>query len=521
MNLFSLRDGSEYDSRLGGALPRDSVCSIVRCVSPMKRIFSNPVFALAVGLGLRLLFVLQFPANSGDTVLYEQIATNWLKHHVYAMDVHGAITPVDLRVPGYSAFLALIYALTGRAGESARLWVMLAQIAVDLLGCLVIARLARILANTSENEAGSQRAYAIALWLGALCPFTANYTAVPLTEVFASLWTGLGCCVLAVALRRVKKPDFLIQGSHTPLGKSVEHTALGAGLIVGIGSLFRPETPLLLITAAIVLGVLFFSIRAIKRWFWATLAMMIGCLVVLSPWALRNLLTFGEIQFLNPKYSTLPGELIPYGFMAWERTWLYRVRDCYLVPWKLNEEAIDVDEIPARAFDSPEEKQRIADILAQYNEDLTLTKEEDDAFGQIARERTARHPLRIFLWIPAARAVVIWFTPRIELLPISGNVFPLAQMRDEDPEDQEFTVLFFFLNLFYVGLGAWGAVRLWRSSAAIRPVVAFLFFFMLLRTAFLTTLETPEPRYVLVCFPALIAMGAQLFAAKPNLQPRS
>jgi hypothetical protein len=52
-------------------------------------------------------------------------------------------------------------------------------------------------------------------------------------------------------------------------------------------------------------------------------------------------------------------------------------------------------------------------------------------------------------------------------------------------------------------------------------VVAFLFFFMLLRTAFLTTLETPEPRYVLVCFPALIAMGAQLFAAKPNLQSRS
>jgi hypothetical protein len=28
----------------------------------------------------------------------------------------------------------------------------------------------------------------------------------------------------------------------------------------------------------------------------------------------------------------------------------------------------------------------------------------------------------------------------------------------------------------------------------------------------LTTLETPEPRYVLVCFPALIALGAQIFA---------
>jgi hypothetical protein len=484
----------------------------------MKRIFSSPVFALAAGLCLRLFFVLKFPANSGDTVLYEQIATNWLKHHVYAMDLHGAITPVDLRMPGYPAFLALIYALTGRTGEAARFWVMLAQIAVDLLDCLVIARLARLLAGNSENASRSKRVYSIALWLAALCPFTANYTAVPLTEVFASLWTGLACCVLAVALWRVEKPDFLVKRSHLSLGKSVEYTALGAGLIVGMGTLFRPETPMVLAAAAIVFGVLVFSIRAIVRWFWVMLAMTMGCLVVLSPWGLRNMVTLGEPQFLTPKYSTLPGELVPYGFMGWEKTWLYRVRDCYVVPWKLNEEAINVDEIPARAFDSPEEKQRVAAILEQYNEDLTLTKEEDDAFGQIARERTSRHPLRTFLWIPSARAVVIWFTPRIELLPISGNVFPLAQKRDEDPEDQEFTILLFFLNIVYVGLGVWGAVRLWRSNAVVRPVVAFLILFLVLRTGFLTTLETPEPRYVLVCFPALIAMGAQLFVRRldPN-----
>ena len=474
----------------------------------MKRIFSSRVFPLAVGLGLRLLFVVPFPATSGDTVLYVQIATNWLKHHVYAMDVHGALTPVDMRMPGYPAFLALIYALTGRTGESARLWVMLAQILVDLLGCLVIARLARILTCASENEAQGERAYAFALWLAAVCPFTANYTAVPLTEVFACFWTALASSVLVVALQRVKKPGFLLSSSHVPRGRSVEYAALGAGLIAGMGALFRPETPLLLVTAAMVLGVLLFRLGQFARWCLATVAMIVGCLVVLSPWALRNLLTFNEVQFLNPKYSTLPGELVPYGFMAWERTWLYRVRDCYLVPWKLDEEAIQVDDIPSRAFDSPAEKERVRDILEQYNEDLTLGKEEDDALGQIARERVRRHPLRIFLWIPLARALAIWFTPRIELLPISGNVFPLAEMYDEDPADQGFTILFFFLNVAYVGLGAWGAGRLWRAGSAVRPVVAFLVLYMLLRTAFLTTLETPEPRYVLECFPALIALGA-------------
>src|SRR5256885_6686460 len=154
---------------------------------------------------------------------------------------------------------------------------------------------------------------------------------------------------------------------------------------------------------------------------------------------------------------------------------------------------------------------RSAAILEQYSDDLTLTPEEDAEFARLARERTPRHPLRTYLWLPAARAAAIWFTPRIELLPVSGHVFPLAQMREDDPVDQEVTSLLFVLNLFYVGLGVWGAGN-WRSNPSARPVVAFLALFLVIRTVFLTTLETPEPRYVLVCFPALIALGAQVVA---------
>jgi len=280
----------------------------------------------------------------------------------------------------------------------------------------------------------------------------------------------------------------------------------------------RPEAPILLIAGMVVFGGMFFLQHSFKRWVMVCLAMALGCGMVLSPWALRNMVTLGEPQFLAPKDSNLPGELVPYGFMAWEKTWLFRVRDCYLVPWRLNSEAIYVDDIPARAFDTSEEQQRVAAILEQYNEDLTLTAEEDAAFAQLARERTARHPLRTHVWIPAARAIIIWFAPRIELLPVSGHVFPLAQMREDDPVDQEVTSLFFVFNLLYVGLGVWGAARLWRSNAAARPAVAFLVVFILIRTAFLTTLETPEPRYVLVCFPALIALGARAFAGHPEAQ---
>jgi hypothetical protein len=83
-------------------------------------------------------------------------------------------------------------------------------------------------------------------------------------------------------------------------------------------------------------------------------------------------------------------------------------------------------------------------------------------------------------------------------------------MHQEDAVDQRITILLFFLNILYVALALWGAFRL-RCSPAARSVLLLLILYTLLRTAFLTTLETPEPRYVLVCFPGLIALAAQLF----------
>jgi hypothetical protein len=80
--------------------------------------------------------------------------------------------------------------------------------------------------------------------------------------------------------------------------------------------------------------------------------------------------------------------------------------------------------------------------------------------------------------------------------------------------DQRVTIFLFFLNVFYIALALWGALRL-RCSPAARSVLVLLFLYILARTAFLTTLETPEPRYVLVCFPALIAFAAQVFLPRP------
>jgi hypothetical protein len=45
------------------------------------------------------------------------------------------------------------------------------------------------------------------------------------------------------------------------------------------------------------------------------------------------------------------------------------------------------------------------------------------------------------------------------------------------------------------------------------PAIALLVAFIVVRTVYFSTFadEAPEPRYVLECFPAVIALGAQVF----------
>jgi len=495
----------------------ESVCSIVRCVSFMRRNFSSAITALAAGACLRFFFVLKYPAGSGDSILYEQIATNWLKHHVYAMNVGGAITPVDIRVPGYPAFLAVIYWLCGKTGPDARFWVMTAQVAADLLTCVVAACLAATLLALATGRVHRSRVFLVALWLTTLCPFTANYVAVPLTETVATFFTTLTILFLCLLLLRFRGTIFGVEATSVHLHFNEQWFAAFTGVSAGFGTLFRPETPLLLMTACVVLAWYFLrgglwsaQWRQITR---IIALMAVGCLLPLTPWVIRNAITLREAQLLAPKNSNLPGELVPFGFMAWEKTWLFRVRDVYLVAWKLNDQPINLEDIPARAFDTPEEKERVAALLESYNDEVTLTPEEDAGFAQLARERTARRPARTYLWLPAARAFMLWFSPRIELLPLSGQVFPLAQAWENDPVDQAVTAGFVLLNALYVLFGAWGAMRLWRQPPA-RVAVALIVGYIVVRTAFLATLETPEPRYMLVCFPALLAVAAQVFAGK-------
>jgi len=462
----------------------------------------NVALAVLSGLALRIFFVLRFPASgSGDTPFYIRLAWNWLKNGIYGAPVDGRLVPLDTRMPGYPAFLAAIFAFAGNSERA----VMLAQIAVDLATCFLIALIAARLAP----ETARRRVTVAALWLAALCPLTANYTAVVLTETLVTFLTALGLLLVLEAEAQSLTPS----ANENPSRVRTLSPWLLAGLVGGFGALVRPETPLLLIAAGVVL---------VARWWrpadWLQLAragvlIAIGLLLPLVPWAARNWRSLHEVQFLSPRYANLPGELVPLGFNAWAHTWLWRFGDVYLTLWKLDDEPIPPDSIPARAFDSPQERARVATLLAPYNDTTTYTAAMDHAFAEIARERTARHPLRTYVAIPVLRSLAMWFTPRIELLPYSGQVFPLRHEWDEDREDLLVTLGLGLINVAYVALALAGAWIVRRQ-----PGVVLLIVFVVLRTGFFATLvETPEPRYVLECFPVVIAFAAQVFAGRNQL----
>ena len=232
----------------------------------MKRIFWSSGVALVAGLCLRLFFILRFPASSGDTVLYEQMASNWLLHHVYAMDVGGVVTPVDLRMPGYPIFLAMVYAITGRMGDATHFALMIAQVFVGSVSCVLIAALAAILALMVSEQAPARRIFVAGIWLAALCPFTANYTAVTLTEMFAIFFTAAALLPLCLLVGRPRNNGWLFLKRAWTRANNYRYLAASAALLVGICTLFRPESPLLLIAAWIVLAVVLLTQHEAKRW---------------------------------------------------------------------------------------------------------------------------------------------------------------------------------------------------------------------------------------------------------------
>jgi 4-amino-4-deoxy-L-arabinose transferase-like glycosyltransferase len=458
----------------------------------------NKLFFLVASLaalGLRLFFVVRFPGVVDDSRLYANVAENWLQHGIYGVTNSGVIMPTLSRLPGYPAFLAAIFAIFGMENFRA---VLLVQVLFDLATCFLIADLAR--------RALGARAARAAFLLAALCPFLANYAATALTETLEIFFTTLA---FDLAFRGLGIGESATKVERARL------TWLGCGFSVGAGILLRPDGGILL--AAIGAYLLWLLLRSLgqgsndarmspRTILWAGVLFSIGALAPLVPWTLRNLHTLHRFEPLAPRYANDSDELVTSGFNRWVKTWTADYVSVQEIYWNVPGEQIDAKSLPNRAFDSGQQRAQTAALFSDYNRDHDMTPQLDARFAALAAERVHAAPLRYYLWLPALRIADMWMRPRTELFSCDPRWWEF----NDEARLLAVSLGFGLLNLLYVAMASAG---LWRTRAIFG--VGLLVLFLVLRSMFLGTLENPEPRYTLECYPVVILLGSAWFQRRP------
>jgi hypothetical protein len=446
------------------------------------------VFTLGA-FALRLIFYFRFPHVAGDSLIYADIAKNWLDHGIFGLTHAEGIRPTWIRLPGYPAFLALCFKLFGYEHYHA---VLLVQIVIDVAGCFVIADLAR--------RTVSPRAAQFAFALAALCPFTANYTVAPLAETLSIFFA-------AVALDGAVAGFMAIEG-----GSAAWKAWLICGMALSAGIQLRPDGGILL--GAIGLFLLWrmgTQPGQRVRLLGAGSLLLTMAIVPIVPWTLRNWREFHRFEPLAPRYASDPDEFVPTGFDRWMRTWIVDYVSTEEVYWQVPGADVDLALLPSRAFDSDQEQQQTQALFQDYARSHFVGEELNQRFDQLGRARIRRNPGRYYLWLPALRIADMWLRPRTEMLPLNSRWWEYA----DDTRSCILATLWGGLNLLFLMAAVMGALRRPRPS-----YLAMMLLFVLLRSAFLGTLENPEPRYTLECYPVVLLLaGAWISGYKRR--PRS
>jgi 4-amino-4-deoxy-L-arabinose transferase-like glycosyltransferase len=426
-------------------------------------------------LALRLVFLWKFRLLTNDSFVYGEIAKNWLQHGVYGQTFDQIPEPSFVRLPGYPMVLSLTWAVAGAEHYTA---VLILQILVDILTCFLVADLARRI----EGD----RAAKCTFVLTASCLFFANYASVALTETFAIFSAALA---FDSAIAALDKPAHISRW-------------LLSGLALGFGILLRPDGGILL--AVIGAYALVLTLKRRSRQVLIGLAITGAvALAPLVPWTIRNWRTFHLFQPLAPFYATMPWEFVPRGLVTWERTWTADYSSLEDALFKIDGEPVSIYDLPPRAWDNEAQRQKTQQLFEAYVANgNTISSVIDAQFNLLAEERIRTHPFRYYVGLPLMRAGDLWLRPRTEMLPIDPHWWRLFS---DDPRQFWISLAMAALNLFYV-------IAAIIALARHQVRYAWLFLsFIIVRTLFLAWMQNPEPRYVLECYPAILAAaGAAL-----------
>lgn len=480
---------------------------------------------LAVALVFRLVLAVVSPNDEPDDArFYTLLARNVLTHGVYSGSVEPPLAPTYVRVPGYPLFIAGIYRVFGVNNDTA---VRLVQAVIETVTCWMVACLAVGMVPRAWPRNIRWRIQCAALGLATICPFTAIYVTTVLTEVLA---VALGTAVAWCAMRALRDETGTGDGGHEGRGTQRAWAWwFAAGLAGGALTIVRPEGGLLTAGAGAMLALV-----AVWRWrahrteltraalhlVQGGVLLVLGFLACDGPWIVRNVSVFGVFQPIAPSTVAMPADFVTTGYARWLRTWVNEPR--YVGPFEFDQDRarFSVDQLPPWAFDSPEERQRVAGLFVWYNEGdparrvaragstnepAGITPELDARFESLAQERIRRHPIRYYVSLPVERVFWMWVGPHAQYYPFDGELFPLANL-DRDRDQQVWLPVFTLLTLAWTVIGVAGALRLVTEPAS-RFGLILLVMLVVPRLALLGSLENPEPRYLVELFPFLSALG--------------
>ena len=508
--------------------PEQSCSSCPTARSTMKTRYFLYVLLILLALSFRFFIALRLANDEPDDGrVYSQIARDVIEQHVYSHDTQPPFAPSIIRLPGYPLFLVGIYEVFGVGNNTA---VRVVQALIDTVTCVLIAW---VVFEWTIEEERRHRAALIALTLATICPFTAIYVATILTEVLTNFLAVAMVLATTLAFKATTRKRALVWWCV-------------AGLFAGLAVLFRPDAGLF---AAAIGSTLILSarpsLRRVREAILCAAVFSLAFCLVLVPWTIRNRRVFHVFQPLTPAHAEMPGEFVPRGYLLWVRTWLDDSRYVGPALWALDMRPMRISDFPDGAFDSDEERERVAALLNKYNhpddeesaeEQASADDEEEDSnadeqpaqpdeinvemtpaidagFAQIGRERVAHSRLRYYVVLPLKRAATLWFDTHSQYYPFNGELLPLEDL-DYDIHQQYWLPLFTALTWIYTLLGGIGGWFLWRSryrNARRWLLLAALLIFV--RLGFFATLENPEPRYTVELFPFLIILAGAGMAA--------
>lgn len=421
-----------------------------------------PLYALILGLVIRLIYTLQYPLLLGDGYEYHQEAVNILKYGIFSRSEYPPIEPTYTRVPGYPLFLAGVYFIFGTHYQYA----LIVQVILSIITAYWIYRL--ILDSTIPKA--KQIAY-IFLVLNAVY-FRADIFVNHILSETLTTFITVGTAYYLIHQKNLYKTAFL----------------LGYSMIIRVDMVILP------------VFILFFLWLYRSKYKFSYKKAIISVFLLILPiglWTLRNAIVFGIFM---PVSSPFPVHSVSKsGFALWCKTWITKESEMQRGHWSImfcEYQDFGKADIPEYAFWSEKEKKDIIQIQNEINQTHVYTYQMDSIFRHYAHEHIQKKPFKVFIVNPILTAWHLWVHTGSEYFWFLQGISLSDAIKEPITLLHSLKIVlsavyFFLLVSSFVGMIYFFTHKLWRYN---------LFVFMLLiwlhRTSFYMFLFLPEHRYM-------------------------